>query len=273
MGEGGLNNAFIGGAGKIGPVSFGVNAGYMFGNIRSTSRIVNLDTTRVLGTDISRFTKYGGIYWKAGIQYVDTAVGNGLQLRIGATAAISQSLNGSRDFYQSSFFFVGNTEYQDTAYSTSGGSGKLVLPATYSFGAMLSGLNWSVSADVIRTDWSVYKVYDIPDSVRSATLRFNVGGEYTPDPLSVYNYLSRVTYRAGFYYGQDYVKLRNTDMNYYGFTLGASLPFKRSPDRIHTALEFGRRGTEDNGLVKMNYFRFHLGISLNDRWFIKRRYD
>jgi hypothetical protein len=244
----------------------------MFGNIRNTSRLVNLDSTNILGTDISKYTRIGGIYWKGGLQFHDT-LKNGWHYRLGATVALSQQLNGTRESYSSSFFYNSGTEVQDTAYATSGESGKIVLPATYTFGVQLGGYNWSVAADASQTDWSVYRNYEVRDSIRDKTIRINVGGEYTPDPLSVYSYFQRVTYRAGFYYGTDYVSLRNTDMNYYGFTLGASFPFKRSTDRINTALEFGRRGTQSNGLVQMNYFKVHLGISLNDRWFIKRKYD
>jgi len=271
-GEGGLNYAYIGGGGQIRGFSFGVNFGYMFGNIRNTSRFVNLDSTSITGTDFSRYTRYGGLYWKAGVQYHDT-LSNGLHVRLGATAALSQSLNGDRESYSSSFFYNGNNEYPDTAYHNVGESGKLVLPSSYSLGAQIGGGKWSVAADAILTDWSSFRNYEVRDSIRDKTVRFNVGGEFTPDPLSVYRYLSRVTYRLGFYYGTDYVQLRNTDLNYYGLTLGASFPFKRSSDRIHTAVEIGRRGTEANGLVQANYFKLHLGISLNDKWFVKRRYD
>lgn len=271
-GEGGLNYAFLGGSYQIGGFSLGANFGYMFGNIRNTSRLVNLDSTHVLGSDFSKYTRIGGIYWKGGLQFHDTTR-RGLHYRLGATVAISQGLNGDREGYTSSFFYNSGIEVQDTAYQASSESGKIVLPATYTLGAQLGGRNWSLAADAIYTDWSAYRNYEVRDSVRDKTMRFNVGVEYTPDPTSVYGYFQRVTYRAGFYYGTDYVQLRNTDLNYYGFTLGASFPFKRSTDRIHTAIEFGRRGTESNGLVQMNYFKFHLGISLNDRWFIKRRYD
>jgi hypothetical protein len=271
-GEGGLNYAFLGGGYQIGSFSIGANFGYMFGNIRNTSRLVNLDTTHVLGSDFSKYTRIGGIYWKGGLQYHDTTK-KGLHYRVGATVAISQNLNGDRESYSSSFFYNSGIEIQDTAYQTSGLSGKIVLPATYTLGAQVGGRNWSLAADAIYTDWSAYRNYEVRDSVKDKTVRFNVGGEYTPNPASIYGYFQRVTYRAGFYYGTDYIQLRNTDLNYYGFTVGASFPFKRSTDRIHTALEVGRRGTESNGLVQMNYFKFHLGISLNDRWFIKRRYD
>jgi hypothetical protein len=271
-GEGSLNYAFIGGGGQFGGFSVGANFGYMFGNIRNTSRLVNIDSTHVLGSDFSKYTRIGGIYWKGGFQFHDT-IKNGWHYRIGATLALSQSLNGDRESYAASFLYNGGEEIQDTAYTIKGQEGKIVLPATYALGAQLGGSNWSVAADAAYTDWSVYRNYEIADSVKDKTVRFNVGGEFTPDPASVYGYLQRVTYRLGFYYGSDYVHLRNTDMNTYGVTLGASFPFKRTPDRIHTAFEIGRRGTQDAGLVQANYFKLHLGISLNDRWFITRRYD
>lgn len=273
LGEGGLNYAFIGAAGETHGFSFGLNFGYMFGTMSNTSRLVNIDTTHVLGTDFSKETRLGGLHFKAGIQYHDT-LQNGLNIRIGATAEWKQNLNGNQTSYRSAFSYIGNTLLQDTSYTATGKDGEIVLPATYSIGASVGGATWSIGVDATQTDWSKYRNFGLTDSnINSKTVRVGVGGEYTPDPLSVYSYLSRITYRAGFYYGSDYVKLRNTDLNYYGLTLGASFPFKRSADRIHTALEFGRRGTTANNLVQSNYFKVHLGISLNDRWFVKRKYD
>lgn len=272
-GEGGLNYAFIGAAGTTHGFSFGLNFGYLFGTMSNTSRLVNIDTTHVLGSDFSKETRLGGLHFKAGIQYHDT-LENGWNVRVGATADWGQSLNGNQTSYSSSFYYIGSSINTDTSYTSAGKDGKIVLPATYSIGANLGGANWSIGVDATQMNWSKYRNFEAIDTnINSKTLRLGVGGEYTPDPLSVYSYLSRVTYRAGFYFGQDYVKLRNTDLNYYGFTLGASFPFKRSPDRIHTAFEFGRRGTTANGLVQANYFKIHLGISLNDRWFVKRKYD
>lgn len=271
-GEGGLNYAFIGGGYSIGGFSVGANFGYLFGNIRNTSRLVNLDSTKMLGSDFSRYTRIGGIYWKGGLQWHDT-LRNGWHYRLGATLELSQQINASRESYGSSFFYYGTQEVQDTAFSLPGQQGKITIPATYAVGAQLGGPNWSLAADITRTDWNQYQNFGISDSVTDQTLRYSIGGEFTPSPSSVYGYFQRVTYRMGFYYGDDYVRLHDKNLNYYGLTVGASFPFKRGADRVHTALEFGRRGTTENGLVQMNYFRLHLGISLNDRWFIKRKYD
>ncbi len=69
-------------------------------------------------------------------------------------------------------------------------AGKIVLPATYTFGVQLGGHNWSIAADAAQTDWSAYRNYEVKDSVKDKTIRFNLGGEFTPDPTSVYGYLA-----------------------------------------------------------------------------------
>ena len=272
-GEGGLNYAYIGLAGKIKGFSLGFNFGYLFGTIRSTSRLENLDTTHVDNSDFSKFVKLGGIYWKGGAQY-QAALSKKVTLRLGATLTINQDLSASSDDYLSSFHYSSGVEVDDTITHTSDTSGHWRLPMSYSFGAFLTGDNWSVGLDYSAMNWTNYREFgSVDEYVTDNTTRVSIGGEYTPDPSAPYKYLPHVTYRAGFYYGTDYVRINSTDIKYYGFTVGASLPFKRSTDRIHIALEFGKRGTESDNLVKENYFRLHLGISLNDRWFIKRKYD
>ena len=94
-----------------------------------------------------------------------------------------------------------------------------------------------------------------------------------PNPTSIHNYLAKVTYRLGFYYGTDFVSLQNTSLPVYGITFGGSLPFKRTTSRIHAAFDIGRLGTKTNGLIQETYVRFTLGVSFNDRWFKKRAYD
>jgi hypothetical protein len=75
------------------------------------------------------------------------------------------------------------------------------------------------------------------------------------------------------YSGKEPLRINNTDITYAAFTFGASLPFKKSTDRIQTAVEIGSRGTKSNNLLKENFVRFSISMSLNDRWFVKRKYD
>lgn len=271
-GDGGLNYAYLGGAYKIGGLSVGFNFGYLFGTIRNSSVLQQADTIPFLSSEFTRYNKMGGIYWKAGAMY-DTKLNSKLKLRLGATATLGQDINVTRDNYYVNFAIIGGSTIQDTSYYDPAVKGKVHMPLSYSFGAQLMGNDrWAVNMDYSATKWSQYTMFGAADSVQDS-YRIAVGAEFTPNPSSIYNYFQRVTYRIGGYYGSDYVKLNNTGIDYYALSVGASFPFKRSTDRLHTALEIGKRGTESNGLIKENFVRFSLGISLNDKWFIKRKYD
>ncbi|MEI7735671.1 MAG: hypothetical protein WCI49_09395, partial [Ferruginibacter sp.] len=108
-----------------------------------------------------------------------------------------------------------------------------------------------------------------------------VGAQYYPAKLNtpVKNYFSFVRYRAGFYYGPDYIKTNNSRPEY-GFSLGTGMPLT-SLQRLsyggeyvvlNTALEIGGRGGK-NSNIRENTVRFSFGVSMNARWFRKLKYD
>ena len=62
-------------------------------------------------------------------------------------------------------------------------------------------------------------------------------------------------------------------------SIGIHLPLVNSGSfsSINFGTEFGKRGSIDNGLVQEQFVRLKLGLSImpsvNDRWFVKRKYD
>jgi long-subunit fatty acid transport protein len=268
-GSGTVNYGFIGFGGKVKGFSLGFNFGYLFGTINNNMYLLKVDdTAKVHDAYFINSTKIGGIYWKTGAMY-ETKLNNKLGLRVGGTFTLNQDINARRDNYSMTVY-----TYVDTSGSNQNVQSKFTLPMTYNLGAQLLGTDrWTVGVDYTAANWSQFRNFGQVDSVQDNTMKIAVGGEYTPDPSAIRKYLQRVTYRLGFYYGTDYVRLRNVDMNYYAVTGGLSLPFRRTTDRLHLALEVGQRGTTTNGLLKENFVRFALGISLNDKWFIKRKYE
>lgn len=270
FGDGSLNFAYIGLAGKYKGFSLGANAGYLFGSTVYSSLIESIDNTvNVNDAQFSKVLKSGGIYWKAGLQH-EARLDKNLFIRSGATLAINQNISTKLDEYWMSYNYSGG----DTSYSSLAKRGNLVMPMMYSVGVHLADSNqWVAGVDFSAVNWSNYTGFGRTDSVGDMSYRIAAGGEYTPDAASLRKYFNRVTYRLGFYYGRDYVYVRNTPINYYAVTFGFGLPFKRFTDRINTAFEIGQRGSETNGLFRESFFRCTVGISLNDKWFIKRRYD
>lgn len=267
LGDGSLNYAFLGLAGKVKGFSLGVNFGYLFGTTVYASLLESIDNTQNVNDALfSKVVKSGGVYWKAGAQY-ETKLNKKLFLKTGATLSINQDISTRLDEFWLSYNYAGS----DTSYSIPRQWGKLTMPMMYSVGVQLSDSNqWLAAIDFSAADWSGYKGLGRADSTGAMSYKIAAGGEFTPDAAAGRNYLNRVSYRLGFYYGLDYLSLRNTPINYYALTFGFGLPFKRYTDKVNTSFEIGRRGSETNGLFKENFVRAGFGITLNDRWFIKR---
>ena len=274
-GEGGTNYAFIGLAGKLKGFSAGVNFGYLFGSVASSASQVfyDADTAGTLNAFFSRNVRIGGVYAKGGVQY-ETKLSKKYMLRLGATGALQQDVTTRREQTTESIRrYLGVGSYRDTLEHIEPERGVIRLPLSYSGGIQLAREDkWTLNLDYRATRWSDYRSFEMRDSVTDNAYRIGLGGEYTPKATGR-DYGSRITYRAGVSYGRDYVRLRGEDLPIFSATVGASLPFKRSSDRIHTALEIGRRGTETAGLARESFVRFSLGLSLVDKWFVKRRYE
>lgn len=270
-GDGTLNYAYLGAAVQQKGISLGFNFGYLFGStVDRTSVLTTNSGAKVQESEFSRYATIGGIYWKAGLLY-QANLKKDLSLRIGATTTLNQSIKIVKDEFWISHSII--VTAADTAYHTVSLRDKLKLPLQYSAGAhLVKSDKWMVGADFSAAQWSQYSNYGKPDSLTDS-YKISVGGEYTPNASEMRKYFQRVSYRLGFYYGKDYVHLRGTDLNYYAVTAGLSLPFKRTTDRLHMNLEVGQRGTESSGLLKETFVRFGLGLTLNDKWFVKRKYD
>lgn len=281
-GDGALNYAFLGGSAKIKGLSLGFNFGYLFGNMSSNTTLVPIYTTSTIREYMSAFisnTRTGGIMWNGGLQW-QIKLDSFSTLRVGATASLSQKV---RQHYQESNYVIYNfsdTVVRDTAFSTGEIRGTMTLPLSYSAGVMYTRNDkWSLGIDYRATQWSGFNSSLNPAmnlNIAESSYKLSLGGEYTPDINDIRNFLARVTYRVGAYTGTDYITLKNTTLSYYGFTAGASIPFKRNMQQVasmHAAVDYNKLGTTDNGLLRQNGMRFTIGFSIATRWFDQYKYQ
>jgi hypothetical protein len=82
-----------------------------------------------------------------------------------------------------------------------------------------------------------------------------------------------MAYRIGGNYEKTNLELNGEAIRQAGITFGFGLPFARTASKIHLGAEIGRRGTTSNNLISENYYRIRLGLSLNERWFMRYRVD
>lgn len=99
-----------------------------------------------------------------------------------------------------------------------------------------------------------------------------VGGFYIPDYSSITNYFGRITYRIGFRSENSGFLIENQSLRSNVLSFGLGLPI-RGLSNANIGLELGQQGTRKLGLVSQSSVSLRLGLSLNDLWFVKRKYN
>ncbi|RYY98625.1 MAG: hypothetical protein EOO11_07480 [Chitinophagaceae bacterium] len=293
-GDGGAFLPTIGTGVAIGNLSIGANMGYLFGNREAnTVRYFENDTVVYYHGLRRTNTTFGKLYFDFGAQYyIELNKARGQFIRLGATGNMKQDLNATQRLTVGTFTLDPNTTLTDTVYKTSNDKGTIVYPASYSAGFLVGGdivkpgpdavekRNirwgfWQAGADLVINKWSQYRYFGARDNV-SDNVIVRVGGQIRPNLTAAY--LSRITYRAGFYTGRDYI---NTGGNLpiWGASAGLGIPFgnfsnltRNQITTVNLAFEYNNRGNNQNALKESN-FRLSLGLNLSDFWFVKRKYD
>ena len=279
-GDGGLSKAYIGYGFGIGKnLSFGVNAAYIFGNIKENRTIEFPEDLGALNSRTQAGNNVNGLSFDYGLQY-EGNLSKTTKLIIGYSGNNGRELNSRTTTLTTRYLkdFAAGSESPaiDTTFFSEGVKKKLNLPLLHSLGfAVQRTDHWLVGADFSYGKWSGYRSGSDNPGLND-TYGVAVGGQFTPDPTAVSSYFKLVEYRMGFKYDKTYININNNDINQYGVTLGLGLPLKSSRTtfyKVNFAAELGQRGTLESSLIRERYVNLSLGFTMNDRWFIKPKFD
>ena len=103
------------------------------------------------------------------------------------------------------------------------------------------------------------------------TNSFSFGGYFIPEYSSLTSYWKRVKYIFGVKNQEKSIIINNLPINQISLNLGLGLPIS-GLSKANFGFEIGKIGDNDNQL-KESYFMLKLGLSFNDIWFIKRKYN
>lgn len=311
QGDGGVNQVFIGmGIAPIQNLSIGINASYLFGRINRIQRL-EIDETNYFNVKSERITDVGGFYTDYGLQYSLAIRGdtvktrNGVPVRrkdgsvkvrkmghvidFGVTFAHPMQVRANstllgRTYSLSAF---GEDIIKDTIIFREIKGGRITMPWKYGFGVTWrAGEKWMFGAEHNQELWSGFRDVDGKNDSLVDAWRTSFGVEFKPSvdytKRGFWSYFGKMSYRLGGYYSMTQYKVNDIQLPNYGITLGFGFPLrrKRLPGKnefiqsmINFAVEWGQRGTTDRSLLLENYWNFKLGFTLNDKWFIKRKYD
>ncbi|XOV92458.1 MAG: hypothetical protein ACFHWX_19920 [Bacteroidota bacterium] len=248
-------------------LAIGIKSSFIFGTIEKDSRVQltggNVSDSYLI--NYKELTGYKDIIFSLSISN-KFKIADTRYINVGAVYDLSGQLNGN---LETSYERYSGSNLLQTKELTSS-SVSFQLPRSFSFGLSYQIISkLLVGADVNLKQWQGGE--SSVDTYNDA-LAFSLGGELIPDIQSVSNYFKRAIYRAGISYKELPYLVENTQINDFGINFGVALPVS-GYSSIETALKYGWRGTTDNGLTRESYFQVVLGATINDQWFIKRKYD
>ena len=105
--------------------------------------------------------------------------------------------------------------------------------------------------------------------------KLSIGGFFIPQYNSFSSYFKRAVYRAGVRMEKTGLIINNESIKEFGISFGIGLAIgdSRLLSNANIGFEFAQRGTTKSNLVQEDYFNVQLSLSLNDRWFQKRKFQ
>lgn len=170
--------------------------------------------------------------------------------------------------------------------------GQMRLPHTVNAGVMYQDSRFSAGVDYEWQGWGGNDGFYEENGYGGLSVRYvdtstiKAGFEYTPNRFDVRRYLRRVSYRVGGRYGTYYQQFGGHSIGQWAVTAGFGFPLRfMGATSIDVGVEVGGRGALASvvapdtgsriGLIKQNYFKVSLGLSLfgEDYWFVRPKFD
>ena len=285
-GQGGLNKAFLGLGYQVSKeLSFGIDFHYNFGNVQNSTITYSYDIEGNLTQYQSRENNrsdLSGINLNLGVSY-KTMITDKLEMVSGVTYTPESSLvsKNERSFSTITISATTGQEFEintiDTDLESLGlKETDLVMPSKFSIGTGIGEpRKWFVGAEYTAQQTSNFSndLYSSGATKYEDASTIALGGFYIPMYNSFDSYFKRVVYRAGLHYEKTGLNIENESINEFGISFGVGLPVGSYFSNANVGFEIGKRGTTKNNLIQENFINFQISLSLNDRWFVKRKYD
>ena len=285
-GQGGVNKAFLGLGYQINnEISIGIDANYNFGNIQNNTVAFSYDSDGNLTQYQSRENNrsdLSGLNLNLGVTY-KTMLSKSLELVSGITYTPESKLVSKNERSFSTITINSSTGQEfvlNTIETDLEASGlletDLVMPSKFSIGVGIGEpMKWFVGVESVfqKTGNFSNPLYASSETKYEDASTFSVGGFFIPQYNSFTSYFKRAVYRAGLHFEKTGLNIKDESINEFGISFGVGLPVGTFFSNVNLGFELGKRGTTSSNLLQENFVNFQLSLSLNDRWFQKRKYD
>jgi len=272
-GSGGINKIFLGAGTQINPnFSLGLSANFLFGTIEDNRRIeFDESEDSFFNTLDQRSISISEISFDFGLQYFKD-LSKKRRIIFGTTISPFNELSGDESQVISNF--TGNDNFVDIKDTTLLKDRSVDLPfhPTYGLGVALEKkLKWIAYLD--------YTFQPLDEGSRFESTEFNtnhrlnVGFEKYSSINSFGSFWKKLGLKGGLRYNSALLTVNGEDIQELGISFGVVVPLRKSLSTLNFGFEVGRRGKDEQGLTQEDFFNFLFGVTINDKWFIKRKYD
>ena len=271
-GEGGVQQIFVGlGYEPVKNLSIGANVSYIYGDF-SHSASTSFSNTNAALSLWTEEVSISDFKLDLGLQYTQN-LKEKHHVTLGAVYSFGKDLSSDANkafrTYNSSSVLLSET--------TNSISNACSLPESFGVGATYVYDNrLTVGLDYMQQKWESVKFpttqngqYMSQKGQFTDRTKIAAGVEYLPDPYNR-NLLKRIRYRMGAYYSTPYVKVDGKEgAKEYGVSLGLGLPIFQSRSVLNISGQYVKVSPKVTGMLEENTLRVNIGLTFNERWFMK----
>ena len=264
QGKGGLSKIFIGGTYKL-PINFilGATLEYYFGNIKYTSK-VEFDNNTYFPAEYE--LAYGPTGFGTTIGFITPDMSGLLNVepisnfRLGVSTNLIGKLDTDTSFVNRSSSIVDSIGFGNT---------KMEVPMRLNLGLHVAFVNvYNFALDYFYQPWTDLKLSGINQLNLNDVHKISLGFEYRPQRVPGIGFWEQIMFRAGLSYEISQYKINSNELKQYSVFGGFAIPLTNE-NTIDFGIEYSVRGTTEKKLLKEDFIRLNLGISLGDTWFIR----
>lgn len=280
--DGGLHEAFVGvGWEPVKNLSIGFNASFLWGSI--WRQVSSTFSDSYVNNTYKIYNQRVHTYKLAfAAQYTQPLSGN-RDLTLGVTVTPGHKLGGDADLDYISYNNQLTREDTIRCKAKDGYS----MPTELAFGlGYRNGKKWRVGLDYSFQNWSSLpnNEFKKPDGTVVSTTgsynnrhKINVGGEYIRN-INGRSFLDRLRIRAGISYASSYLKINTVNGMKDGpremsASVGFGIPIINNYNN-RSILNIGFQWVNESGsVIRENTLRLNVGLTFNERWFAKWKFE
>jgi len=260
-GSGGLNNFDFSYGYRFGKkLSVGASATLLFGNTTDDRSYLISNSI----TTISKKTDYNGIRATLGGQYqIDST------FTIASTFKMPTRVKASK---VQSVETLTNEVVSTVESNVASDTDDYYLPLEIGVGiSKRFKNNLNMTLDYEKSLWGSINQAELYGNFVNQD-RFALGFTYSAKK-NVRTYWDRIQYAAGANFDTGYLEVDSKRINNAAISVGVSLPIENTYSALNISYSYGQKGKVSDNLIKENYHKISLNLSLDGIWFVKRKIE